>query len=222
MKKFLLSALILLSGMSYAQIDLSNTRYGVTGGFNYSRVRYAHNPSGPRYTFQVGGLALIPLGNDDQFYLQPELTYYGAGETGRDSGSKNRVGYNAVYANNYISLPIYFKGYFTNAESEFFALAGPRFNFLVNQSVKNAPQRYTIEGGDPLAPGVNGKAKGFNFALGAGIGFSYKRTLELSVRYDVGLSNTYPQMIETTVNDPNTTKRKSEQVLSAVLSYIFE
>lgn len=220
MKKSFLSALILLSGMSFAQIDFSSTRFGVTGGLNYSRIKNAHNPSGPIYSFQAGGLALIPIGNDDQFYIQPEITYYGAGETGKDKDFKNAPGYNAVYANNYISVPLYFKGYFSEAETEFFALAGPRFNFLINQSVKDAPLRYTVEG-DPVT-GVNGKAASFNFALGAGIGFSYKRTLELALRYDAGLSNTYPNMVETYTNDPNTTKKKSEQVLSVVLSYIFE
>ena len=44
-----------------AQIDFSSTRFGVIGGMNYSRVKNAHNPSGPRYTFQAGALALIPI-----------------------------------------------------------------------------------------------------------------------------------------------------------------
>jgi hypothetical protein len=115
---------------------VENTRFGVTAGLNYSRVSNAHNPSGPRYTFQGGALALIPVGKANQFYIQPEVLYYGAGETGKDKDVKNVDGYDAVYANNYLSVPLYFKGYFSESESEFFGLIGPRFNFLLSQNVK--------------------------------------------------------------------------------------
>ena len=71
----------------------------------------------------AGGLALIPIGTANQFFLQPEVLFYGAGETGKDSdfknGDRNANGYNAVYANNYISVPVYFKAYFSEAPFEF-------------------------------------------------------------------------------------------------------
>ena len=220
MKKIIFSAAILASMALSAQIDFSSTRYGITAGGVYSRVSHAHNPSGPRYSFFGGILALIPVDNNDQFYIQPGVEYLGAGETGKDKDAKGMPGYDAVYGNNYISVPIYFKGYFSEAESEFFAMAGPKFNFLLNQTIKNAPQRYTVAG-DPIT-GVNGKAASFNFALGVGLGFSYKRQLEITGRYDFGLSNTYPGLMKEQAIDPNIAKKKSEQVISLGLSYIFE
>lgn len=223
MKKILLGASILASLSLSAQIDFSSTRFGVTGGYNYSRVKNAHSPSGPRHTFQAGVMALIPIDKYDQFYIQPEVVYYGGGESGKDKNvSSDKAGYNAMYADNYISVPIYFKGYFSEAESEFFGMIGPRFNFLVSQKVSNpAQQVYTVEG-DTARPGVNGKAAGFNFGVGLGIGYSYKRKLELSGRYDLGISNTYPKLNEYWVNDPDTAKKKSTQVLSVTLAYIFD
>ena len=216
-KLFVVSALCAATLFS-AQIDLRNTRFGITGGGTYSRVSNAHNPSGPRYSGYGGVLALIPIDNNDQFYLQPGVEYLGAGESGKDKDAKGATGYNAVYANNYISVPIYFKGYFSEAESEFFAMAGPKFNFLINQNIKNAPDRYTEEGvGD-----INDKAAGFNFGVGLGIGFSYKRMFEVTARYDIGLSNTYKGLMKEQTNDPNVSKKKSEQVLSVGLSYIFQ
>ncbi len=201
-----------------AQIDLRNTRFGITGGGTYSRVSNAHNPSGPIFSGFGGVLALIPVDNNDQFYLQPGIEYLGAGETGKDKDMKGAVGYDAIYANNYISVPLYFKGYFSEAESEFFGLAGPKFNFLINQNIKNAPDRYTEEGvGD-----INGKAAGFNFGVGLGIGFSYRRMLEVTGRYDIGLSNTYKGLMKEQTGDPNISKKKSEQVFSVGLSYIFQ
>ncbi|WP_294202002.1 porin family protein [Chryseobacterium sp. sg2396] len=221
MKKFLLASALAVSAMSFAQIDFSSTRFGIIAGGNYSAVKNAHNPSGPRFAFQGGVLALIPMGSENQFFLQPELTYYGAGETGKDKNAKGADGYNAVYANNYLSVPIYFKGYFSEAESEFFGMIGPRFNFLLSQNVKNAPvirPYYDPNFVDPTYPDVNGKASKFNFGLGIGVGYSYKRQLELSARYDFGLSNTYPGLDK---EPKGSTKSKSEQVLSVTLSYIF-
>ncbi|SHK62866.1 porin family protein [Chryseobacterium polytrichastri] len=222
MKKLLLTSALALSTLSFAQINFKSTRFGVTAGANYSGVKNAHNPSGKRFSMQAGVLALIPMGKANQFFIQPEVLYYGAGETGKDKDAKGRDGYDAVYANNYISVPIYFKGYFSEAASEFFAMAGPRFNFLVSQNVKNAPVSrpyYNPDVTDPKYPGVNGKAASFNFGLGIGVGYSYKRQVEFALNYDFGISNTYPGL----ANEPQgTSKGKSEQVLSAKISYIFK
>lgn len=222
MKRLLLASAITFSTLSFAQIDLKNTRFGVTAGGNYSRVRNAHNPSGARFAFQGGVLALIPMGKSNQFFLQPEISYYGAGETGKDKDAKGKDGYDAVYANNYLSVPVYFKGYFSEAQSEFFGLIGPRFNFLLNQNVKNVPAGrayYDPDVVDPLYPNVNGKASSFNFALGLGIGYSYKRQLEMTLKYDLGLSDTYRGLAN---EKGGTTKSKSEQVISLSLNYIFK
>ncbi len=220
MKKLVTCAALCAAAFVSAQIDLSSTRFGITAGGTYSRVSHAHNPSGPLYGAYGGFLALIPVGSNDQFYLQPEVEYLGAGESGKDKDAKNMAGYDAVYANNYISVPIYFKGYFSEAESEFFALAGPKFNFLLSQKITDAPLEYTEEG-DPVT-GVNGKAASFNFAVGFGVGFSYKRQFEITGRYDLGLSNTYKGLMNEAGTDPNIAKRKSEQVFSLGLSYIFQ
>jgi hypothetical protein len=225
MKKILLTSALAFSLLASAQIDLRNTRYGLTAGANYSSVKNAHNPSGPRFAFQGGLLALIPLGNSNQFFLQPEVVYYGAGETGKDKNAKGVSGYNALYANNYISVPVSFKGYFSEAESEFFGLIGPRFNFLLSQKVKNVPVSrpyYDPNVTDPAYPNISGKANSFNFAIGVGLGYSYKRQLEMTLKYDFGLSNTYPKLVEAHTKDPNTEKKKSEQVLSLSLNYIFD
>jgi len=222
MKKILLASAVVFSTMSFAQIDFSSTRFGITAGGNYSGVKNAHNPSGKRFTVQAGVLALIPVGNENQFFLQPEVVYFGAGETGKNKDSKGTDGYDAVYANNYLSVPINFKGYFSEDESEFFGLVGPRFNFLLSQKVKNAPVSrpyYDPDVIDPALSNVNGKASSFNFGVGIGVGYSYKRQLELTAKYDFGISDTYPGL----KNEPKgSSKNKSEQVLSLSLSYIFE
>lgn len=217
MKKILLSSLFLLSFFSQAQIDLRSTEFGAVAGGTYSRVRNAHNPSGARYSVLAGFVAQAPIGTAEQFYLEAEVLYFGAGESGRAKDAKGRPGYDAVYANNYLSIPLNFKAYFSEAESEFFGLAGPRFNFLMNQTVKNASK-------PEYEKDSYGKANSFNLGIGAGIGYSYKRQLELALKFDIGLSNAYPDL----KNSPSeiglagTQKKKSEQVVSLGLTYFFK
>ncbi|MDE5437415.1 PorT family protein [Elizabethkingia meningoseptica] len=217
MKKLLFTSALAISTFSFAQIDFNNTRFGVDAAFNRSGVSNAHNPSGPRYTFQAGAFALIPIGTANQFFLQPEVLYYGAGETGKDSDYKGKDGYNAVYANNYISVPVYFKAYFSESPSEFFAMAGPRFNFLVNQNVKNVPDSKPYYDPDKPLGDLNGKAASFNFGIGLGFGYSLNREWEFTIKYDLGLSNTYKGLV-----NELSSKSKSEQVASIGVSYIFK
>ncbi|WP_417429704.1 porin family protein [Halpernia sp.] len=219
MKKLFFITAFLTATLLFAQLDLRNTRFGITAGPNYSRVQRAHNSSGPRFVFYAGVLALIPIDSNDQFYLQPEVLYVGAGERG-DRKYENLKGLqHATYATDYISIPLNFKAYFSEAESEFFIIGGPRFDFLISQKVTN-PSKPSYE--------INayGKAGWFNFNIGGGFGFSYKRQLEIAVKLDAGLSNAYPNLknspTEIATGDPDVQKIKSLQVFSLALSYIFK
>lgn len=218
MKKILFASLILASFLSQAQIDFRSTEFGVVAGGTYSRVRNAHNPSGPRYSVLGGITAQVPMGTGEQYYIQAEALYFGAGEGG-DKKYEDAKGWDhAIYANNYLSVPINFKAYFSEAESEFYGLIGPRFNFLVSQKVKNPAKEYYVA--DDF-----GKANSFNIGLGAGVGFSYKRQLEVALKYDIGLSDAYPDLKYSPDNqttDANVAKKKSEQILSLGLTYFFK
>lgn len=219
MKKLILTTALLSATLISAQVDFRSTRFGITAGPNYSRVQNAHNSSGPRYGFYAGVLALIPIDNNDQFYIQPEVLYLSAGENGDRKYEDLKGIPHATYATNYISVPVNLKAYFSESENEFFAFGGPRFDFLIGQNIKNASRpSYEVDS--------YGKAGSFNFGLGLGIGYSYKRQLEISVKYDAGLSNAFPDLKnspeELKTGDPNVAKKKSQQILSVGLSYIFQ
>jgi len=208
-----------MSFFSQAQIDFRSTEFGLVAGGTYSRVRNAHNPSGARISVLGGVTAQVPIGVAEQFYIQAEALYFGAGEGGDREYEKAKGWEHAVYANNYISVPLNFKAYFSEAESEFYGLMGPRFNFLVNQKVKNAAKAsYEADS--------YGKANSFNLGLGAGVGFSYKRQLEIALKYDIGLSDVYPDLKnspeEILTRDPSVAKKKSEQIISLGLTYLFK
>lgn len=222
MKKIFFGSLFLCSFLSQAQIDFRSTEFGAVVGGTYSRVRNAHNPSGARISVLGGFVAQVPIGIGEQYYLQAEALYFGAGEGGDRKYEDAKGKEHSVYANNYLSVPVNFKAYFSEAESEFFGLIGPRFNFLIDQKIKNPSRLVYTEDGDPEHPGFNGKANSFNIGLGAGVGFSYKRQLEIALKYDIGLSNAYPDLVEAWTLDPDTQKKKSEQVISLGLTYFFK
>ena len=206
LKKIALSLSVFASFFSFAQIDFSSTRFGVTAGPTYSRVQNAHNPSSSRTSFYGGALAIIPIGGDDMFYLQPQVEYLSAGEKGDGE---------TVYANNYLSIPVYFKAYFSEAESEFFGQLGPRFGFLLSQKVENPSWSiYNVE--------EFGKAAAFDLAISAGLGFSYKRKLEIVGRFDFGVSNNLPDLMGKEPQDGATNSTKRQHVLSAGITYIFD
>ncbi|MFC4162514.1 porin family protein [Epilithonimonas zeae] len=219
MKKILFGSLFLMSFFSQAQIDFRSTEFGLVAGGTYSRVRNAHNPSGARISVLGGVTAQVPIGISEQYYIQAEALYVGAGEGGDRKYEDAKGWEHAVYANNYLSVPINFKVYFSEAESEFYGLMGPRFNFLVNQKIKNSAKvSYETDS--------YGKANSFNLGLGAGVGFSYKRQLEIALKYDIGLSDAYPDLKnspeEILTRDPSVAKKKSEQVISLGLTYLFK
>ncbi|MGL6038472.1 porin family protein [Soonwooa sp.] len=221
MKKILIGTALSLATMMQAQIDFRATRFGLTAGGTYSRIQNAHNPSGPRYSVMAGALALTPIGYDDQFYIQTEVLYFGAGEAG-DKSVEDKNGWpHAVYANNYLSIPISFKAYLSTNESEFFALAGPRFDFMISQNDKNPPPGKEYYSADSY-----GKAAKFNLGVGAGVGYSYKRQWEITARYDIHLMNVYPHLkdsvIEQGTKDPSVYSKKSEHIINVGISYIFQ
>lgn len=221
MKKLLILSATALCSSLFSQIKWKETRFGLKGGLNYSRVSNAHNPSGPRLTLQGGALALIPIGKEEQFYLQPEVLYYGAGETGKEKG-KSGDRYSAVYGNSYISVPLFFKAYFSEAQSEFFGLIGPRFNFLIGQNVKNPSKPYYAPEQLHEYAGVNGKANAFGVAIGAGIGYSYNRKFEITGQLDYGLTNTYPNLLREFGTDKAIGAKKREIVVGVGISYILD
>ena len=213
-KKIALSLSVFASFFSFAQIDFSSTRFGLTAGPTYSRVQNAHNPSSARVNFFAGAFAIIPVGGDDMFYLQPGVEYLGAGENG-DNGTK--------YGGNYLSVPIYFKAYFSEAESEFFGQLGPRFGFAIGQTIKNAPLKYYNGQLLPIyETNYFGKTATFDFALSGGLGFSYKRKWEIFARFDYGFTDTLPDLKGKEPQDPNSLKSKKQHVVSGGISYIFD
>ncbi len=202
LKKILLSSLLIVSCFSFSQ-GLRETRFGLIAQGNYSGIRSVHNPSEQKIGYNFGALALIPLVSD-QFFIQPQLEYVNAGEKGEND---------TKYINNYLSVPILAKAYFSEAESEFFAILGPRVSFLMNQKVINPSEpRYQLD--------QQGKANSIDLALVGGLGFSYLRKHEITLRVDIGLSDVYKNLDDSGL-DAKAAPKNTQNVILLGYSYIF-
>lgn len=200
MKKLLFSGLFLLvTSMSFAQL-FSGTRFGASAGLNFSNLRNIHGDSNSRLGFHAGGLALIPVSNSEEFFIQTELAY-------SQKGEKNDTNLGSeLYQLDYLDVPVLFKPYFSDNESEFYALVGPKFSFLLNDKVK-----------DPTTAGAgyhDDKYKSFDLGIVAGIGFSFQRRYEIDLRYEYGMTD----VVE---NDASNEEQNNTSNLHLSLSYIF-
>lgn len=181
----------------FPQLTEAQIRYGAKAGVNISNLTLVNGVSKSRTGLNLGVLALIPLDNNDQFYIQPEILYSNEGEY---LGGKNGVDKYKNYLN-FIKVPILAKAYLSEAESEFFAELGPYFGFKVSDN---------IEGLDN--PNGGQKFNSFDFGFSLGFGFSLNRQFEIGGRYSFGI-------VDMVKNDWEN-KSNHNSVLSFGLSYI--
>lgn len=199
MKKTLIGILFLsLTSMLQAQVKsyLQDTRFGVKVGGNYVAVRNVNANSEKRIGLKTGIFAEIPISYQDTYYIQPELSY---SQKGEKDGSKGHL-----YMD-YIDFPIYFKAYFSERESDFFGMIGPRFSYLVSKSAEGLT--YNEEKAKIT------KYNNFDFGLSAGVGYSYKRKWEATVSVDYGFSKV--------IEIQNKNQSNNIALANLSLSYIF-
>lgn len=188
----LFSSFFLLTQFVEAQI-----RYGAKAGVNISNITLVNGVSKSRTGMNAGVLALIPLDNNDQFYIQPEILYSNEGEY---LGGKNGLDKYKNYLD-FIKVPILAKAYLSEAENEVFAELGPYFAFKISEK---------IDGLDN--PNGGQKFNSFDFGFSLGVGFSLNRQFEIGARYSFGI-------VDMVKNDWEN-KSNHNSVLSFGLSYI--
>jgi len=173
LKTNLLSLFLLsLSTVSFAQLE-----FGVKGGVGLSNTTEIHGISKERFGFVGGAVVKYQLTNrNENHYLQAELLYSNQGEHSlyEEKGKK----YKAFL--NYINIPIMYKYYFDDQGSDFYLEAGPQIGFKVSENfADDEPEK------------LNNIPKTLDLALNIGGGYSYNRQLEVNLRYQYGLIDTY-------------------------------
>lgn len=180
----------------------SQVRYGIRASAGLSNITNVHKESKSRESLQFGVNALIPITNDDLFFFEPEIHFSAQGEyyvPYRISNAKKQK----VFMN-YINIPLNAKMYFTDSESEFFATLGPYIGFKISDNVEKIEVPTELD---------DYKYKSFDFGLNAGVGFSFDREFEISLRYYYGFADQ--------VGNDNVNKTNHTSNLNLGISYIF-
>lgn len=198
-KQFLFISLFFLLFSTYLEAQV---RFGGRAGVSITNLTSAHSTSKSRTGFQVGVVGLIPIGFNDQFYFQPEISYSAQGEYNVHPHQDGDID-QKTFAD-FIHIPLNMKAYLSQADSEFFATFGPYLGFKISDQIEKFD--FATEPDDE-------KFSFFDFGLGLGIGYSFNRELEISVRYAYGF-------VDQVENDAADAKNHTS-ILNFGVSYIF-
>jgi hypothetical protein len=200
--KFIFSIFLL----TVFQISFAQIRFGTRASVSITNLTKAHSISKSRTGFQIGALGLIPLDMKDQFFFVPEIQYSMQGEYNvhepKDTDDYPEEKDIKTFSG-FINTPLFLRFYLSSLENDFFFEGGPYLGFLVNENIER------IENTEPY----DEEMKSFDLGLGLGVGYSFNRQFELSIRYYYG----FPDQVK---NDAADTANHNS-VLNFGLSYIF-
>ncbi|HUH34841.1 MAG TPA: porin family protein [Moheibacter sp.] len=198
--KLLLSAFLCFMFM---ELGFAQMRFGARVSGSMTNITNVHSYSKSRGGFQVAAMAMIPITNDDLLFFQPEINYSAQGEFDQPKRPDKTSVKQKVFTN-FINVPLNMKMYFTDAQSEFFALAGPYLGFKVSE--KTDVYDFKTEADD-------NEYAGFDFGVNIGIGYSLQRQVEFSLRYSYGL-------VDQVKNDA-ANKSNNTSILNLGVGYFF-
>ncbi|PIA77614.1 hypothetical protein BFR04_09240 [Gaetbulibacter sp. 4G1] len=164
MKKVVLITVITVLGLS--NVNAQKIKFGAKAGLNFAFITGDNTEDlDPNTDFHFGFLAEIPLSG--KFAFQPELIYSGQGAE-LNIASEGRISLN------YLNVPIIGKYYVTKRLS---LEAGPQIGFLLSTKGGTLDYKNILRTTD----------YGVNF----GVGYKLDNGVNLSARYNLGLSNIY-------------------------------
>lgn len=195
MKKVSVITILILSIVS--TMNAQDIKIGAKAGLNLASITGDNVDVSMRPSFHIGGMAEIPV--SAEFYVQPELLF---SSQGYKVNSNDAVG-----ILNYLTLPVFGKYYVTDKLS---IEAGPQFGYLLSANIK-VDDEPTPDGGggnvETANKSSNAKAssataassartqdikdafKSLDISFGIGAGYKLDNGINLSARYNLGLSN---------------------------------
>ncbi|MFV0565153.1 MAG: porin family protein [Flavobacteriaceae bacterium] len=174
-------------------LSAQEIKIGAKAGANLSSLTGDVDGVKSKIGFHAGGMVEIPVSG--QFYVQPELLFSAQGYK-VDSND-------AVGTMNYLSLPVIGKYYVTDNLS---IEAGPQIGYLLSANVKIddddddgiiIDQTKLKMSGKKAAAAASSSTKqdtkdyfkSIDFSLGFGLGYKFDLGINVSARYNLGLSN---------------------------------
>lgn len=188
MKKLILCAVALISGLTVAQAqsDSKAVQLGVKGGLNSSTI--SGDDIGElksRTSFNAGLVAEIPI--SERISFQPEVFYSGQGFDIQENDQDNifDTDDNVEYQLDYIQVPLLLKVYLVEGLS---VEAGPQFGFKIHEEIDFEPNN---DGGDIEIDSNDSNVKDLDTGIALGTAYKFDNGFFLSGRYTFGLTNIF-------------------------------
>ena len=188
MKKLILCAVALISGLTLAQAqsDSKAVQLGVKGGLNSSTI--SGDDIGElksRTSFNAGLVAEIPI--SERVSFQPEVFYSGQGFDIQENDQDNifDTDDNVEYQLDYIQVPLLLKVYLVEGLS---VEAGPQFGFKIHEEIDFEPNN---DGGDIEIDSNDSNVKDLDTGIALGTAYKFDNGFFLSGRYTFGLTNIF-------------------------------
>lgn len=197
--------LLIVSFFLFSEISNAQIRYGARLSGSMTNITNVHHSSQSRMGMQVAAIGLIPISNNDIFFLQPEVNISFQGEYNNPIHPEKLTRKKQKLFSTFINIPVNAKVYFSDADSEFFAIGGPYLGIRIGGNIEKLD--YPTESDDY-------DYTGFDLGGTLGIGYSLNRQIEFSVRYSYGLLDQIKNDIR---NESNSTS-----ILNLGISYIFD
>ncbi|MDA0176457.1 porin family protein [Mesoflavibacter profundi] len=188
MKKLILCAVALISGLTVAQAqsDSKAVQLGIKGGLNSSTI--SGDDIGElksRTSFNAGLVAEIPF--SERVSFQPEVFYSGQGFDIQENDQDNifDTDDNVEYQLDYIQVPLLLKVYLVEGLS---VEAGPQFGFKIHEEIDFEPNN---DGGDIEIDSNDSNVKDLDTGIALGTAYKFDNGFFLSGRYTFGLTNIF-------------------------------
>lgn len=204
LKVLTLIALLVTSVTSFAQ----DVEFGVKGGLNFSSINVdpqedLPNPDG-RIGFHLGGVANFGL--SEKLDVQAELLLNTLGAKFEEADEIERV--KLTYLSFLGALKY-------NIDDSFSIVLGPQINFLTGGEFEEEDK---IENSKESLD-ANNFYKGTDFSLALGVGYKVDENIELSARYNIGLTDNNDDAIEEGLFDSNQALKNRFLQLSATFFF---
>ncbi len=170
--------LLIIACLSISYLQAQSFKYGVKAGLNVSNLAVSPelDPPGPaaKLGVHLGAFAQYSLTNT--ISLQPELTLSTQGANDEDEDDWQRVKLT------YINLAVPFK--YTMENNVHFSV-GPQLGFLAGGDFEKEDK----SDGERKLYNASHVLKGTDLSLGFGLGYTLSSGIDLSLRYNHGLSD---------------------------------
>ena len=201
MKRIIVIAIFVIVSLNVMKAQ-QGVCFGIKAGLNLENIIGLNSGTGvvgvsenesSKMTFGVHAGGLARIGFDDHWALVPEVLYTTGGakrtvaQTYTILGTTNTSHTEGTFSLSYIQVPIFVNYQFDNG---IFLEAGPYLAFLVGKTVSSTT---TDENGNTTTSlgSQDQKVNGFDWGVGAGIGYRFCGGLGFNLRYNYGLNHVY-------------------------------